>query len=207
MNNGNFIHPTAIVEEGVVLGKNNYIGPFCYIKSNVDIGSNNRFEAYCSIGTAPEHREYFTEYKYSVVIGDSNVFREYVTVNAGSEKDTIVRNNVTMLRGSHIGHDSEVWDKVTLSCNTLVGGHSIVMEGVNMGLGSICHQFAVLGPYAMIGMGGVITKSSTILPGKIYAGVPVKLIKDNIVGIQRSGLSTESYGKLKQAYEDIISMP
>jgi UDP-N-acetylglucosamine acyltransferase len=206
MNNDNFIHPTAIVEEGVVLGKSNYIGPFCYIKSGVVIGSNNRFEAYCSIGTAPEHREYFTEYKYSVVIGDDNVFREYVTINAGSEKDTIVKSNVTMLRGSHIGHDSEVWNKVTLSCNALVGGHSIVMEGVNMGLGSTCHQFTVLGPYAMIGMGGVVTKSTSILPGKIYAGIPAKLLKDNIIGIQRSGLTEQEYTNLKNIYENTCSM-
>lgn len=206
MSNNNFIHPTAIVEEGVTLGKDNYVGPFCYIKSGVVIGSNNRFEAYCSIGTAPEHRNYFTQYEYSVVIGDDNTFREYVTINAGSQKDTTIGNNVTMLRGSHVGHDSEVWNKATLSCNVLVGGHSTIMEGVNMGLGSICHQFAILGAYSMIGMGGVITKSSKILPGKIYAGVPVKEIGTNTIGIQRSGLSPEGYSNLEKIYEDISSM-
>lgn len=202
----NIIHPTSIIEPGTILGTGNYIGPFCYIKSGTIIGDNNRFEAYCSIGTCPEHRDYFTGSNYPVEIGDDNIFREFVTINAGSQRNTTIGNNVTMLRGSHIGHDSEVWNKVTLSCNVLVGGHSTIMEGVNMGLGSICHQFAVVGAYSMIGMGGVITKSSKILPGKTYAGVPVKEIGVNTIGIQRSGLSPEEYSNLQRVYEDISSM-
>lgn len=202
----NVIHPTSIVEPGVIMGIGNYVGPFCYIKTGTVIGNSNRFEAYCSIGTCPEHRDYFTESVHPVEIGDNNVFREFVTINAGTVRNTIVKNNVTMLRGSHVGHDSEVWDKVILSCNVLVGGHSTVLEGANMGLGSICHQYSTIGPYSMVGMGGVVVKNSFILPGKIYAGIPVKLIKDNTVGLQRSGLSKEEYNKLKDLYENTCSM-
>ena len=202
----NIIHPTSIIEPGVVIGTGNYIGPFCYIKAGTVIGNNNRFEAYCSIGTHPEHRDYFTESIYPVEIGDNNVFREFVTINAGTVRSTVIKNNVTMLRASHVGHDSEVWDKVTLSCNVLLGGHSTVFEGANMGLGSMSHQYCTIGPYSMVGMGGVVTKSTPILPGKIYAGIPAKLLKDNTVGLQRSGLTEEEYSNLKDLYENTCSM-
>ena len=96
-----------------------------------------------------------------------------------------------MLRNSHIGHDSIIEDRANLSCNVLVGGHSYVMEGVNMGLGAMCHQFSVLGAYAMIGMGGIVVKSSEIHPGEIYVGNPVKFLKENRIGLNRNGITSE----------------
>jgi UDP-N-acetylglucosamine acyltransferase len=197
----NTIHLTAIIEPSVELGSNNYIGPYCYITGNTVIGNNNRFEAHCSIGTPAEHRDYFESTEGKVIIGNNNIFREYVTVNAGTRDVTTLCNNVVMLRGSHIGHDSFVDDKVNISCNVLVGGHSYLMEGCNFGLGSICHQFSVIGAYAMIGMGAVITKSSTILPGKVYVGSPAKPIKDNVIGLQRSNIDSDKLSKFKREYQ------
>lgn len=196
----NYIHPTAIVDKDVELGENNYIGPYCYFTGKTKIGSNNRFEAYCSIGTPPEHRDYFTGSSFGVIIENNCTIREYVTINSGTIRDTILGNNVTMLRGSHIGHDSIIEDKANLSCNVLVGGHSYLMEGVNMGLGSICHQFSVLGAYSMIGMGGIVTKSSEIHPGEIYVGNPVKFLKENKIGLNRNNISSDKLAQIISRY-------
>lgn len=196
----NFIHPTSIVEEGVMLGENNYIGPFCYIKKYTVIGDDNIFEAYCSIGTPPEHRDYFQECPYSVIIGNNCTFREFITVNAGTKQNTVIGNNVVMLRNSHVGHDSTIEDKVNLSCNVLIGGHSYIMEGTNMGLGSMCHQFSILGAYSMIGMGGVVTKSSVIHPGEIHVGNPVRFLKENKIGLSRNNIDSKSLSQLTERY-------
>jgi len=206
----NFIHHTAIVEEGVIMGKNNYIGPFCIIKKGVGMEDNNRFEAYCSIGTNPEYKGLFhnTESKYSVDIGSNNVFREYVTINSGSSRHTKIYNNNIMLRGSHLGHDCILNNEITLSCNVLVGGHSEILDGVNMGLGSICHQFSILGGFSMIGMGGVVTKKSKILPGQIYVGNPVKHLKENTIGLTRANGYNTVWGMddLIEEYEETINI-
>jgi UDP-N-acetylglucosamine acyltransferase len=202
----NFIHPTAIVEQGVFLGENNYIGPFCFIQAGTVIGSGNRFEAYCSIGTPPEHKEFFTQTNFSVKIGNNNTFREFVTINSGTVKDTIVEDGVTMLRGSHVGHDARIERNATLSCNVLIGGHSVVMQGANMGLGSICHQFSIIGAYSMVGMGTVITKKTPILPGNVYIGSPATFLKKNTIGIQRSLLSAEQLTQEMLRYETISSL-
>lgn len=184
----NYIHPTAIVEKGASIGTGNYIGPFCYITKDCIIGDNNRFEAYCSVGTPPENRDHFTDSPYPVIIGNNCTIREFTTINAGTIRNTSLGNGVVMLRGSHIGHDSIIEDRVNISCNVLIGGHSRLMEGVNMGLGSMCHQFSKIGAYSMIGMGAVVLKHTAVLPGGIYVGTPATLLKPNVIGLERGGI-------------------
>jgi len=183
-----FIHPTAIIGPNVKLGTNNYIGPFCYIDGDTTIGNNNHFEGYCSIGSPAEHRDYFISKSGKTVIGNNNIFREFTTVNAGTKDITTLGDNIVMLRNSHIGHDCILEDKVNLSCNVLIGGHSYLMEGCNFGLGAICHQFSIIGAYSMVGMGTIITKSSKVEPGKVYVGSPSKYLKDNTIGLERNNI-------------------
>lgn len=191
----NYIHETAIIEQGVQMGDDNYIGPYCIIKSGTRIGNRNRFEAHCSIGTAPEHRDYFRIKGKGVIIGDDCVFREFITINEGTKITTAIGNKVVMLRGAHIGHDSQVEDFCNLSCNTLIGGHSYLMEGCNFGLASMCHQHSIIGAYAMIGMNSVITRDAQISPGEIHVGQPAKFLKANQIGLQRAGVTADDLAK------------
>jgi UDP-N-acetylglucosamine acyltransferase len=139
-----------------------------------------------------------------VTIGNNNIFREYVTVNRGTFRETQVDNNIIMLRGSHLGHDVIVEDKVTLSCNVLIGGESYIMEGVNCGLGAVIHQYSILGAYSMIGMGGIVTKSSSILPGEIYVGNPVKHLKRNKIGLERNNIDIKRLTNYTEQYLELI---
>jgi UDP-N-acetylglucosamine acyltransferase len=201
----NFIHPTAIVEPGCVLGKNNYIGPFCYLSCNVTLGDDNRLEGYCSIGTPAEHKNYFTSVSGSVVIGNKNIIREFVTINAGTIRRTILGDSNMILRGSYVGHDSILEDNITLSCNSMLGGHSYIMKGVNFGLGSMCHQYSVIGAYSMLGMGAVVTKKSKICCGEIYVGAPAKLLKVNEVGLSRNNISIDELKKLQEKQDFLMN--
>lgn len=195
----NFIHSTAVVQAGARLGKNNYIGAFCLITKDAIIGDNNRFEAFCSIGTEPEHKGYFGKPNKGVRIGNNNVFREYVTVNSGCEKITVLCDNIVMLRGSHIGHDSIIFEDCVISCNVLIGGHSLLGKGVNMGLGSICHQYSKIGSYAMIGMGAIVTKTRSINCFGVYVGAPVSYLKEN--DYQKKKFTIEEVNEICQEFE------
>lgn len=199
----NFIHPTAIIGDDVILGENNYIGPYCFITGKTKIGNNNRFEAFCSIGTEPEHKAYFGKPNKGVIIGDENIFREYVTVNSGCEIPTQLQNKIIMLRGSHVGHDSILHDGCTISCNVLIGGHSIIGESVNMGLGSICHQFSKIGSYSMIGMGAIITKTFETKCFGVFVGNPARYIKDN--DYLKRNFTEEKITEIIKNFEKIIS--
>jgi UDP-N-acetylglucosamine acyltransferase len=187
----NFIHPTAIVEPTVKLGSNNYIGPYCVIVGNTTIGNNNRFETFCCIGTPAEHRQYLTHYG-TIVIGNDNVVREHVTANGGTVRTTTIGDRNILLTRSYISHDSILEDDITVSIGAAVGGHSHLMIGCNLGINVSLHQFSIIGSYAMIGMGGVVTKKSVITPVQIYAGNPVTHLRTNQLAIERNNLS-DSY--------------
>jgi len=199
----NTIHPTSIIGPNVVLGNNNYIGPFCYIMGDTIIGDNNRFEAYCSIGTPAEHKGYFEYTDGKTIIGNNNIFREYVSVHQGTEKTTTLGDDIKMQRNSHLGHDSTVENSTTLSCNVIIGGFSYIMEGVNFGLGSICHQRSIIGAYTMMGMGCIITKSNKIEPGKVYIGAPATYLKDNTLGLEKHNVNKEYFNLLVEKYNNL----
>lgn len=199
---GNVIHPTAVIGPDVILGRNNFIGPYVIITGKTRIGDNNVIYSHAVIGSDPEHRDYWADPQAckGVEIMDNCVIREFTTINAGTREDTTIGDGVIMLRGSHVGHDSFVAYDVTLSCNVLVGGESYLFPGVNMGLGSICHQGSVLGAYAMIGMGGIITKRSFIFPGYIFVGNPVKKLKKNEIGLNKAGITHEKLLQCQSQY-------
>lgn len=180
----NKIHPTAIIDPHVSLGTDNEIGPFCVLSGRIRIGNGNKFVGHVAIGTAPEHRDYWNYFSHGpVYIGNRGVFREFTTVNAGTTSPTVLGDRVIMLRGAHVGHDCWVEDEVTLSCNAIVGGHSQILEGANIGLSAVIRQRLVVGAYAMLGMGAVVTKNCE--PFMIYYGNPATNRGKNDRGIER----------------------
>lgn len=196
----NFIHPTAVVDESVVMGEGNYIGPFCIIGKGVVLGSNNRLEAHCSIGTPPEHKDFWNGNFQSVVIGDHCMIREYATVNSGTLSHTVIGSGVSLLHASYVAHDCIIGDQVTVSGNAAMGGHCHLFEGANIGLNASIHQYSVIGHYAMVGMGTVITKKSVIEPVKTYVGNPARFLKINQYAIDKHQLTNNDIADFRAKY-------
>ncbi len=186
----NKIHPTAVISPHAKIGTNNEFGPYCVVESGVEIGDGNRFVGHVSVGLAAEHKDYFDKLG-TVVIGNGNIVREFVTINSSTRGVTRMGNNCVMLRGSHLSHDSVLEDGVTVSCNALIGGESYIMTGANLGLACILHQRQVIGSYSMIGMGTVIPKTAEILPGQIFVGNPARFLRNNAIGLERNGVTEE----------------
>ena len=155
----NFIHPTAIIGDNVILGDNNYIG------------------AYCIIGDPAEHKKYWGQSKGKVYIGNGNMITGLVTIDAGTEDITYIENGCFIMKHAHIGHDCLIQDNVTISCGAKIGGHSIIKEYSNIGLNAVLHQFTTIERGCMIGASAFI-KGATEEFSK-YAGVPAKKIGIN----------------------------
>ena len=154
----NFIHPTAIIGDNVILGDNNYIG------------------AYCIIGDTAEHKMFWGQ-KGLVHIGNNNIITGLVTIDAGTKDVTIIENNCFIMKHAHIGHDCILLDNVTISCGAKIGGHSIIKEYSNIGLNAVLHQFTTIERGCMIGASAFI-KGATEEFSK-YAGVPARKIGTN----------------------------
>jgi UDP-N-acetylglucosamine acyltransferase len=198
------IHPSAIVEPGAVIDPTAVIGPFCVIGAGVIVGPRTRIGSHCVIGGPPEHKDHWDSWNYGVKIGADCFISNAVTIDAGTMRDTLVEDKVTMLRHAHVGHDCQIGQSVTLSCNVLVGGHTIVMRGANCGLNATIHQLCVVGPLAMLGMGTIVTKKTKIEPFHIYVGNPARKMRRNEIGVQRSGLSAEQLDLLGNEYRRLV---
>lgn len=155
----NFIHPTAIIGNNVILGDNNYIG------------------AYCIIGDQAEHKKYWDQPKGIVIIGYNNIITGLVTIDAGTIQPTIIQNNCFIMKHAHIGHDCLLENNVTISCGAKIGGHSVIKEYSNIGLNAVLHQFTIIEQGCMVGASAFI-KGATEEFTK-YAGVPARKIGTN----------------------------
>lgn len=158
-----YIHPTAIVGNNVKLGDNVYIGP------------------YCIIGMPAEHKLFWNAPIGEVEIGDDCVLTGHVTIDAGTTDVTKIGHGVWMLKHSHVGHDAQIGNDVTISCGAKVGGHTIIGDKCNLGLNAVIHQKQDIAKGCMIGMGAVVTKKLITEPYQKYAGNPAKSIGENII--------------------------
>ncbi|PPR27554.1 MAG: Acyl-[acyl-carrier-protein]--UDP-N-acetylglucosamine O-acyltransferase [Alphaproteobacteria bacterium MarineAlpha9_Bin4] len=214
----NNIHATAIVSPKAKLGNNIYIGPYCIVNDNVEIGDGCKFIAnvyidgntkigkkcnfypYSSIGTDPQDLKYNGE-KSTLEIGNNNTFREYVTVNPGTNGGgliTSIGDNCLFMINCHIAHDCIIGNNVILVNNASLAGHVIIDDFAIIGALSGIHQFCRIGKHSMIGaMSGI---DSDVIPYGTVVGNRAFLSGLNIIGLKRRGFSKIIIQDLKKAY-------
>lgn len=217
------IHPTAIVDLKARLGKEVKIGPYCVVgehvilgdgvelKSHVvidgrtSIGKQTTIFPFASIGLQPQDLKFHGE-PSELVIGESNMIREHVTINTGTEGGgmiTRIGNHCLLMVGSHVAHDCQLGDHVILANNATLAGHVVVGDFVILGGLSAVHQFVRIGHHAMIGgMSGV---ESDVIPYGQVSGERAGLVGLNLVGLKRRGFDRETIQTLRSAYRLLFS--
>jgi UDP-N-acetylglucosamine acyltransferase len=154
------IHPTAIIGPNVIIEDDVYIGP------------------YCVIGMPPEWKGKENEDK-GVLIKKGTRITGLVTIDTGAEKQTVIGEKCYLMKHSHVGHDAQLGNNVTLSCGAKIGGHSVIGNNTNIGLNAVIHQKINVPEGCMIGASAFVGKKSILRPFYKYAGVPVKEIGSN----------------------------
>ena len=121
------IDKTAIIDKNSKIHSSVKIGAYCIIGPNVEIGENTEIQSHVSITgntkigkgnkiypfvsiNEPQDLKYNGE-ETSLVIGDNNKIREYVTINPGTiggGGKTVIGNNCLFMISSHIAHDCQV---------------------------------------------------------------------------------------------------
>lgn len=212
------IHPTAIVESGASIGTDVVIGPYCCVGANVQLGDRVRLEShvvvtgrtkigadtrvypFASIGHPPQDLKYKGE-PSTLEIGCSNVVREHVTMNPGTEGGgmvTRVGDECLFMVGCHVAHDCRIGNHVIMANNATLGGHVEIGDFAVLGGLSAVHQFVRIGRHAMIGgMSGV---EQDVIPYGSVMGDRARLSGLNIVGLKRRGFSRENIHALRTAY-------
>ncbi len=134
-----FAHPTAIVDEPVEIGEGTKIWHFSHVMKNVTIGKRCVFGQNCNIDSG-------------VIIGDNVKVQNNVSIYTGVviEDDVFlgpscVLTNVTNPRSQVNRHT--LYEKTILRRGCSIGANATVVCGI------------MIGRYAFIGAGAVVTKS------------------------------------------------
>lgn len=174
----NEISAEARVHHNTIMGKGNVICEGVIIREGVQLGDNNFIGPYCIVGDYPEKHGYFDKLG-KVLIGSGNRITKQCTIDSSTDSVTIIKDNVIMLKNSHIGHDAKIESNCVISCNAVVGGHTELGEGCNVGLGAVIHQRLKVPPNNMIGMNTTVTKKTVMRPGRKLVGSPARDIGPN----------------------------
>lgn len=195
-----------------IIGDNVEIGSGCKIKSHVciagktTIGKNNTFYPFSVIGEEPQDLKFSGE-ESRVRIGDSNVFREHVTVHSGTMQGnpylkesnvTVIGNDCLLMVSCHVAHDCVVGDKVILANNATIAGHVTIGDHVIIGGLSAVQQFVRIGDHAIVG--GMSAVENDVVPYALIIGERARLAGVNIVGLKRRSFSREEISNLREAF-------
>ena len=217
------IHRSSEIDKKAKISKNVKIGPFCYIGSGVElsenvelvsnvhiegntkVGSRTKIFPFASIGTQPQDLKFKGE-KNSLIIGENNLIREYVTINPGTEgggSKTVIGNNCLFMISSHIAHDCIIGNNVIIANNVPLGGHVTIEDSVVIGGNSAVQQFTRIGRLAMIGgMTGVL---KDVIPFGLSIGNRNYLQGINLIGLRRHKYDNQKIIGLDKAYKDIFA--
>lgn len=215
-------HPSAIVHEGAVIGAGTVIGPHAVIGAHVrigrgcrigassviegptDMGDGNEVFPFASIGLIPQDLKYHGE-PTRLVVGDGNVFREFVTIHrgtAGGGGVTEIGDRNVFMAYAHIAHDCHVGHHTIFGNAATLGGHVTVEDYATISAFSGVHQFCRVGKHAFIGGFSVITKDA--LPFAKTVGNRARIYGLNTIGLVRRKFHADSISKLRRAYRHLL---
>jgi acetyltransferase-like isoleucine patch superfamily enzyme len=72
-------------------------------------------------------------------------------------------------------HDDRLDDFVTIGAGVCLAGTVHVQEGAYLGGGALVRENRTIGPWALIGMGAVVTQD--VPGGEVWAGVPARRLR------------------------------
>ncbi|MFW6132498.1 MAG: acyl-ACP--UDP-N-acetylglucosamine O-acyltransferase [Planctomycetota bacterium] len=194
------IGPGCVIEGGVVIGAGCVLREYAIVRRGTRLGSDNRVGPFCVLGGEPQDLKFDPATETRLVIGDSNTFRENVTISRGSkpETPTTVGNNTYWMTSAHAGHDATVADDCILTNGVAIGGHATVGRGAVLSAYTAVHQFTWIGERAMTqGHSGF----STHLPPFVIGRHINEVAGLNIVGLKRAkDITDEDREQIKEAY-------
>ena len=217
------IHNSSIVDKKAKISKTAKIGPFSYVGPNVElsdnvelisnvhiegntkVGKGTKIFPFASIGTQPQDLKFNNE-ENSLLIGEQNIIREYVTINPGTKgggSKTVIGDNCLFMISSHIAHDCKIGNNVIIANNVPLGGHVTIEDYVVIGGNSAVQQFTRIGRLAMIGgMTGVL---KDVTPFGLSIGNRNYLQGINLIGLRRKKYDNKKIMGLDKAYKEIFA--
>lgn len=216
------IHPGAVVDPGADLAEDVVVGPGAVVGPGVRVGRGTEIQAHAIVerdtdigrdcligygavlGSAPQDVHYRDE-PTGVSVGDATRIREYVTVHrgTGAAGNTRVGSRCFLMAYVHVAHDCVIGDDVVLANAVQLAGHVAVGHHAWIGGQTPVHQFVRIGEYAFVGGGSRVPQD--VPPFGSVAGIPLRLLGINSVGLRRAGFSSDVRLALKHAFRRLFN--
>jgi UDP-N-acetylglucosamine acyltransferase len=195
------IGPYTVIESGVHLGKKVEISPYVHLKGDTYIGDNTFIGTGCVIGESPQVLGTRNS-QGKVYIGKNNIIREYVTINSSTscDKATSLGNDNFLMAFSHLAHDCKLGNNIVICNGSLIAGHVEIGDRAFISGNVVVHQFVRIGRLAIAG--GLSRVNQDILPFMMVIG-DSRIWGLNTVGIKRAGFKREELGVIRRAYNYI----
>ena len=190
----------TVIEAGVRIGAGTSVGPHAVIKGPTTIGAGNKIFQFASIGDAPQDLKYKGE-PTRLEIGDRNVFREFTTMNRGTQQGggvTTIGSDNLFMAYTHVAHDCRVGSHVVMANYATLAGHVHLGDWVIMGGYSGTHQYTKVGAHAFIGNNAAVTRD--VPPYVMAVGTPAVPHSINSEGLKRRGFTPDQIRNLRNAY-------
>jgi UDP-N-acetylglucosamine acyltransferase len=213
------IHPQAVVAASAKLGPGVQVGAYAVVGEEVELGEgcvlhahasvggpakygrNNVFYSFCAVGGDPQDYTFSGE-RTELVVGDANIFREYVTVSRGTVKGggvTRIGNENFFLAYSHVGHDDQIGSHTLFVNGATLAGHVAVEDFATIGSFSVVHQFCRVGRYSYVGACTVIVQDVPPF-SRVVTDRETKSYGVNTIGLERKGFTKERMQALDHAF-------
>jgi UDP-N-acetylglucosamine acyltransferase len=220
---GSAIHPSASIAASANLAPGVRVGAYAVVGQEVELGEDcvlhshavvqgpsrfgraNVFHSFCVIGGDPQDYTFAGE-RTELIVGDKNVFREYVTVSRGTIKGggvTRMGDENFVLAYTHIGHDCQIGSGNLFVNAATLAGHVTIEDYATVGALSPVHQFCRIGRYAYVGASTVITQDVPPF-SRIVTERETKSFGANSIGLERRGFSQERVKTLQRAFRLLL---
>jgi UDP-N-acetylglucosamine acyltransferase len=193
------IGPFAVVEADVVIGPGCQLASHVVVKDGTRLGPNTMVHEAAILGGFPQHLNK-PKHPGLLIVGANNTIREHATLHRAmkAEAATTVGEGNFLMAGVHIAHDCHIGNNVIFANNALLAGHVTVDDRAFISGAVAIHQFCRIGRLAMVGAHAKVVQD--VPPFVTIDGITGCVVGLNLVGLHRSGYSTDDITQLKSAY-------
>lgn len=200
------IGPYSIVDGNVEIGANTRIGPHVVLRGPMTIGRDNQIFQFASIGEISQDKTSKPDDPTSVIIGDGNVIREYVSIQRGTMKEFEAKRGATkvgdrnwIMNYCHIAHDCWVGNDTIFANNASLAGHVEIGDHVVLGGYTLVYQWCRLGAHSFTAFSSGI--SGDVPPFVMVQGNPAEPRAINKEGMRRRGFEAAEMAAVEEAFK------
>ena len=195
----------AVVGDDVELGEGCVLASHAVVRGPAKLGRENILHSFCAIGGDPQDLTYQGE-STQLVVGDGNIFHEFVTVNRGTVKGggvTRIGDQNMFMAYAHVAHDCVVGSHTVFANSATLAGHVVVEDHASVGAFSAVHQFCRIGRHAYIAGFTVVTQD--VAPfSKTVAPRETRCYGVNTLGLERKGFDKERIRQIEKAFRLLL---